>query len=107
MRFCEICDRAMVRDPSMGKIVFRCPCGNEKKGDANDVRIGGASLNSAETSEMYHLLIENAPMDRTNQLVARNCVKCGLDYMTQIRVGESEVIIYKCKCGLEESPADT
>ena len=52
---------------------------------------------------MYRNLIRTAPFDRTNQQVSRSCSGCGLDYMTQIRVGESEAIIYTCKCGNEES----
>jgi len=106
MRFCRNCDRAMIRDPSSGVVVFRCPCGVEETGDPEDARISGAVLGAGETTEMYRLLIRTAPFDRTNQLVQRPCPDCGLDYMTQIRVGVSEVILYKCKCGHEEASGD-
>jgi DNA-directed RNA polymerase subunit M/transcription elongation factor TFIIS len=105
MRFCKNCGRAMIRDPSSGAVVFRCPCGTEEKGAPEDARISGAVLGAGETTEMYRLLIRTAPFDRTNQLVKRLCSDCGLDYMTQIRVGDDEVIIYKCKCGREEGPS--
>lgn len=101
MRFCPTCGRAMIRDPSMGTINFRCPCGVEEKGTAYDARIAGAVLGAGETTEMYQRLIQNAPHDRTNQIVHKQCPDCGLDYMVQIRVGDAEVIIYKCKCGYE------
>ena len=68
-------------------------------GDAYDARVGGAVLGAGETTEMYKRLIQVSPFDRVNQLVAKSCSKCGLDYMTQIRVGESEAIVYTCKCG--------
>ena len=106
MRFCNNCGRAMIRDPSSGTVVFRCPCGVEEKGAPEDARISGAVLGAGETTEMYRLLIKTAPFDRTNQLVARLCPDCGLDYMTQIRVGDSETIVYKCKCGREEVGGD-
>jgi DNA-directed RNA polymerase subunit M/transcription elongation factor TFIIS len=106
MRFCKNCDRAMVRDPSSGAVIFRCHCGVEEPGNPEDARIGGAVLGAGETTEMYRLLIKTAPFDRTDQLVKRLCPDCGLDYMTQIRVGDAEVIVYKCKCGHEEVGGD-
>lgn len=103
MRFCDNCGRAMVRDPSSGVVVFRCPCGVEETGAAADARVSGAILGAGETTEMYRRLITTAPFDRTNQLVSRSCPSCGRDYMTQIRVGPAEVIIHACKCGHEET----
>jgi DNA-directed RNA polymerase subunit M/transcription elongation factor TFIIS len=102
MHFCDVCGRAMSRDTSSGRVKFRCPCSNTVDGTAKDARISGAVLGAGQTTEMYRLLIQTAPYDRTNQLVARTCPECGLDYMTQIRVGDAEIIIYKCKCGFEE-----
>jgi predicted RNA-binding Zn-ribbon protein involved in translation (DUF1610 family) len=92
----------MVRDPSSGSVVFSCPCGHEEKGAPEDARIAGGVLGAGETTEMYRRLIQTAPYDRTNLLVRRLCPDCGLDYMVQIRVGDAEVIVYKCKCGYEE-----
>jgi DNA-directed RNA polymerase subunit M/transcription elongation factor TFIIS len=106
MRFCKNCGRAMIRDPSSGAVVFRCPCGTEEAGGPEDARVFGYVLGAGETTEMYRLLIRTAAHDRTNQLVHRSCPECGLDYMTQIRVGDAEVIVYKCKCGHEESGGD-
>ena len=105
MRFCPNCNRSMVRATGSGAIVFSCPCGVEEPGEAADARISGAVLGATETVSMYESLIRTAPFDRTNQVVMRPCVACGLDYMVQIRVGVSEVIVYKCKCGREERAA--
>lgn len=102
MRFCPACDRAMARDPSSGRVVFRCLCGVEEAGTPADARVGGGVLGASETTEMYHRLIQTAPFDRTCQLVRRPCPDCKRDYMAQVRVGEAEVIIYRCKCGREE-----
>ena len=102
MRFCRACNRAMVRDTSSGAVEFRCACGEVEKGGPEDARVGGGTLGSGETTEMYHNLIRTAPYDRTNQLVRRDCPDCGLDYLTQVRVGASEVIVLRCDCGFEE-----
>ena len=100
MKFCPKCERVMVRDTSSGVVRFSCTgCGEVVAGDAYDSRVGGAVLGAGETTAMYRRLIKTSPFDRVNQLVARVCAQCGLDYMTQIRVGESESIVYTCKCG--------
>lgn len=99
MKFCANCDRVMRRDASTGVVKFVCICGNSEPGTPADARIAGAVLGAGETTEMYGRLIQNAPFDRTNQIVRRPCGECGLDYQVQIRVGKDEVIIYRCKCG--------
>ncbi len=99
MRFCDNCGRVMVRDFGSGAVVFRCACGAEQKGTPEDARTAGAVLGASETAAMYGPLIRTAASDRVNLLVPRDCPRCGLDYMTQIRVGDAEVIVYKCKCG--------
>ena len=102
MRFCSTCDRVMTKDASSGYIIFRCYCGAEEKGDPEDARVSGALVGVGETIELYRTLIRGAAYDRVNQLVRKSpCVECGLDYQTQIRLGKSEIVIYKCKCGAE------
>jgi DNA-directed RNA polymerase subunit M/transcription elongation factor TFIIS len=99
MKFCEADGRVMKAHTDTGVVVFRCSCGAERAGEPEDARIAGELLTAGEVTEMYGPLIRNAPFDRTNQLVKRDCPECGRDYMSQIRVGEAEVIVYKCKCG--------
>jgi DNA-directed RNA polymerase subunit M/transcription elongation factor TFIIS len=100
MKFCSKCERVLVRDTSSGEVRFSCTvCGETVTGDAYDTRVGGGVIGAGETTEMYKRLIQISPFDRVNQLVFRQCDKCGLDYMTQIRVGDGEAIVYTCKCG--------
>jgi len=84
-------------------VVFVCYCGLVSKGTPKDARIAGDVLHAGETEEMYRRLIRNAAYDRVNQQVMRECSKCGLDYMTQIRVGAREVVVWVCKCGYDSS----
>lgn len=106
MRFCKVCDRAMARDASTGELVFRCLCGAEEPGEPADRRVAGGVLSASETTELYVNLIRDAAHDRVNAQVRRDCPDCGLDYATLIRLGEAEVIIYKCKCGRESRGAE-
>ncbi|HVE13717.1 MAG TPA: hypothetical protein VNI01_10020 [Elusimicrobiota bacterium] len=102
MHFCAVCSRAMRRVCLSGVVVFRCACGREEKGGPDDARIGGRSVGVSSTGDTFHTLIRNAPFDRTNKVVKRDCVTCGLDYMTQLRLGTAEIVIYRCKCGRQE-----
>lgn len=100
MKFCPNCQRALVRDTSSGAIMFNCTvCGTVVKGAAQDCLIETKTLNAEETTEMYKQVIDSSAFDPTNQLVEKNCDKCGLDYMSLVRVGENETIIYTCECG--------
>lgn len=105
MRTCPQCERVMASETSTGAVVFICYCGFKVDGKPEDMRIAGDVLNSGETEEMYHRLIRNAPFDRVNQLVKKDCPLCGLDYMTQIRVGAREIVILACKCGYNATRA--
>jgi len=91
----------MIRDTSSGSVVFNCYCGYTVKGTAKDAQIMGGM--SGETEEMYRRLIRTAAHDRVNQQVKKDCPKCGLDYMTQIRVGDREIVVWVCKCGYDSS----
>ncbi len=102
MKFCTICGHSLFRNTSTGVVLFKCPsCDTSEKGTEHDIKILTKKIITSETIEMYRTLIDNASFDRTNQLISKVCKKCGLDYMTRIRVGSSESIIYKCKCGYE------
>ncbi len=106
MQICPECERVMVRSTSTGTVVYLCYCGTEVKGTPADARIAGGILHAGETEEMYKRLIQNAPHDRVNKQVYRDCPKCGLDYMAQIRVGTREVVVWACKCGYRAGPGD-
>lgn len=108
MLFCPLCGRAMLRNMATGSTTFKCTtCLREEKGSAADARVSGAVHGASETTEMYRRLIETASHDRTNQLVRRDCPDCGLDYAVQLRIGDAEVVIYKCKCGHESYGAES
>jgi DNA-directed RNA polymerase subunit M/transcription elongation factor TFIIS len=102
MKFCNKCGRAIKKKISMGNVIFKCVCGSIEESNSEDVLISNITIGTNETTEMYNNLIEFAPFDRTNQLIQMNCPLCGRDYMTQIRVGSSEIIIYRCKCGYKK-----
>ncbi len=100
MKFCIFCDKALERDTTGGIVKFKCKCTYEIHGTAEDARISGVSA-GGENIEMYRILVNNAAHDRVNKQIKKTCPECKLDYMTFIRVGSSESIVFKCKCGYE------
>jgi DNA-directed RNA polymerase subunit M/transcription elongation factor TFIIS len=102
MKFCNNCNRAIKKKIVLGSIVFNCICGYIEPTKPEDVLISNITVNSTETIDMYSNLIELAPYDRTTQLIKLDCPICGLDYLSQIRVGNSEIIVYRCKCGYKK-----
>lgn len=103
MRTCPECGRVMFRSTASGTVSFMCYCGVVAEKTPEDARIAGGVLHAGETEEMYRRLIRNAAFDRVNQQVRKECPKCGLDYMTQIRVGAREIVVWVCKCGYDSS----
>jgi ribosomal protein L37AE/L43A len=95
----------MERDTSSGSVVFVCYCGYRIPGGPMDARLAGGVLHSGQTTAMYERLIRNSAHDRVNQQVSKDCPQCGLDYMTQIRVGEQEIVVWTCKCGYDSTRA--
>jgi predicted RNA-binding Zn-ribbon protein involved in translation (DUF1610 family) len=96
----------MGRDTSTGVVVFHCHCGKQIAGIADDALIVSGVLDAGEAAGMNRRLIYSAPFDRVNQQVKKDCPKCGLDYLTQVRIGAQEVVIYRCTCGYHSSVAD-
>lgn len=106
MHLCPECHtRTMVRAVADGQLTFVCPCGYTMPGKGRDrlMKVGsaagsGPSRTTSMTSR-YQTLIRNAAWSRTMFRVAVDCSRCGLPYMTQIRLGPEELIILTCKCG--------
>lgn len=102
MKFCSLCQRVIKKRIDNDRILFECICGNIEETTEEDVLISSGITKELPSIEKYEKLIYFAPFDRTNQLVYKDCPKCGLDYLTQLRIGENEIIIYRCKCGYKQ-----
>jgi len=102
MKFCSRCQHFIKKQIILGEVVFQCVCSNREESTDEDVLINSSNTEETNSIEMYNNLIEFAPFDRTNQLVQKDCPQCGLDYMTQLRIGEKEIVVYRCKCGYKK-----
>ena len=106
MRFCPEDGSVMTLDTSTGEPRFNCACGRRfpdpergEKPDPNDARIASGALREDETLEKFTRTIRDAPFDPANQKVAADCPDCGRDYLTQVILGPSQIVIRRCRCG--------
>lgn len=98
---CSTCmTRTMVREVADSEVYFRCPCGFQQKGKPMDRLLNTGGNTSIGSSEKYNTLIATAAHSQAVLKVNKECPTCGLPYLTLVRVGDEETIIFTCKnCG--------
>jgi len=89
------------------KILFRCLCGYQEEGNVEDTLMYQEYLESADSNQKHEDFIAQAAFDPAGMIVAKQCPGCPLDYLTMIRLGASEMVIYTCaNCGYRASHDD-
>ena len=99
MKFCTKCNLAIKKSVTSEMIIFKCVCGNIEPSEPDDVLISTGTLLEEDDANMYDDLVKNSPFDPSNTKVMRYCNTCGLDYMTEAKIGPNQNIFYVCKCG--------
>lgn len=100
MVFCTKCEKSCELSTATGELIFKCPiCQTQVKASDYDVMMSSNYSAVEETVDLWDNIIRNAPFDRVSEKVAKTCKKCNRDYMTRLRLGKSEIIVYSCKCG--------
>lgn len=109
MKFCEKCQRCMIKYLDK-KLMFECPsCKEMIEGTDEDARIFGDIFSSVSEINKNIKFIKNMHLDPVNEKVARKCKNCKdpLPYMVFGRFGPSETAILKCIiCGQTEFTGD-
>ncbi len=98
MRFCSYCSSNMSKSTATGAIVFHCRCQIQINGDPADTLMFEELLETSESNLKHEVFIENSAFDPARNIVMKDCPQCGLDFLTMIRVGVNEVIMYSCSC---------
>jgi DNA-directed RNA polymerase subunit M/transcription elongation factor TFIIS len=100
MRFCDQCDSIMRKTTSAtGTIMFQCVCGNSIIGSDDDTLMYEHRNDDASTTNKHEVLIDNSPYDMAANRISKDCPKCGLNFLTQVRIGAAETTIFTCSCG--------
>lgn len=99
-KFCPKCEKSLELSTTTGELIFKCPvCQEQVKGSPYDTLMPANYVTIEENVELWHNIIQNAPFDRVSEKVDIACKKCGRDYLTRLRLGKNESIVYSCKCG--------
>jgi DNA-directed RNA polymerase subunit M/transcription elongation factor TFIIS len=106
MRFCPICESRMIKDTTTGQIIFKCNCSNKMDGKPEDTLMYEEHLEARHSNLKHEVFIENAPYDPAAFIIKEPCLNCSLPYLTSIRVGVQEQVIYVCRCGFKSTYAD-
>lgn len=101
MVFCSLCQGAIPQQINNGEIILKCQCGYVQETTDEDVLIQFDTKAVTSITELYDLFISYSSHDPTITRVHRVC-KCGLDYMTQLRIGHNAITVWTCKCGIVE-----
>lgn len=101
MNFCKQCQSILEKEIShTGAISFLCiACNLRTDGSPADTLIHEEFLEMAEIIQKYDVFVSNSPYDHAGNIVKQDCPKCKLDFMTLVRIGVNESIIYTCVCG--------
>ena len=103
VKFCPVCEKSL--EVSFGTtIIFKCPvCQTVVPSTPEDVRMPTAFHATEENIELWNNIRKNAPFDRVTEKVKKDCPQCKRDYLTMLRLGKNEYVVYACKCGYDSS----
>lgn len=84
---------------SDGKIIFVCRCLNQEDGNQDDTLMASEYYELTDSNLKHEIFIENSPFDPAANIVFKDCLNCGLNFLTQIMLGSAMQVMYTCTCG--------
>lgn len=104
MNFCPDCETYLKKNITPDdKIIFECIiCGLRLNGTDEDTLLQEEFMQSAIVDLIHEQFVLNSAHDDAGNKVMRDCSKCGLNFMTKIRRGETQTVLYTCTCGNRE-----
>jgi DNA-directed RNA polymerase subunit M/transcription elongation factor TFIIS len=106
MKFCNICESLLIKSTDTGNIQFKCNCLNTIEGEPDDSIMYEEYLEVSHSNLKHEVFIENAPHDNAANIIKYPCLECPLPYLTMIRIGEQEQVLYVCECGFKSTYSD-
>jgi len=104
--FCTNCEKSTIRKTING-VEFICSCGTKIEGSPYDVLIKSDNFGNQQLmTDINQQLGRNAPYDRTNTIIPQPCNNCGRPYSTQVKIGETGIVIKSCRCKNEVKKAN-
>ncbi len=102
MKFCRECNSVMSKTTTLhGAIIFQCPCQLQEPGQPDDSLMAEGLFENTGSDHKHMIFIENSPFDPAANIVLKDCLNCGLNFLTLIRIGQNETTFYTCTCGFQ------
>jgi len=99
-KFCDECQSLLNINILDGNLKFKCSkCNKIFQASADDTLIYEEYPETASSNDKYIDYIRNSSYDFAGKKIVKDCTNCGLDFMTQIYVGDSSTVMYTCTCG--------
>lgn len=99
MKFCKDCSSILTPKATGDKLVFICICGNQYDATPEDTLRIHRIIDASESTQKFHMFMENASFDPAANIVKKECPQCKLGYMTRVYVGQNVSLYYVCECG--------
>src|SRR3989304_9788735 len=96
MKFCIECSSILIPSVKTGELTFHCKCGKIYTSDDNDTLRFEEYMESSESKEKYQTFIDNSAFDPVGYKINKLCDECKMPYLTLIRVGKDEQLVYNC-----------
>ncbi len=108
MDFCPECQAYMIKNITQNnEIVFECTsCSISFNGNDDDTLLDEDFLEVSLADSVHGQFVDNSAFDEAANIVMRDCKKCGLNFMTKIRIGILQNTNYTCTCGHVEVAFD-
>lgn len=94
---CEQCRNLLDAVTHGEQLQFKCkPCNKVFPANPEDTLM--ASFTKYMEHDKYSDLIRGSAYDPTNKKINKKCKNCGKDYMSMLRLGEDELVVFVCTC---------
>jgi hypothetical protein len=92
----------MNKSTNTGVIVFHCKCMAQIVGAPEDTLMSEKLLETSESNLKHEVFIENSKFDPAACIIAKDCPRCPMNFLTLIRVGVNLTTMYCCRnCGFQ------
>lgn len=98
MKFCE-CGSKLTKEITQNEVRFTCRCQQSFPGEPDDTLMYEVAAGVSGSVQLHGVFMDNAPHDPAALLVHKDCLRCGVDYLTIMYIGSSMETFYACTCG--------
>lgn len=105
-KFCPECESYMHKSTATGTIIYKCRCQFTMQGNEYDTLMDEQIYGAAESNIKYIDFINNSAHDPAGNRINKPCPSCKVPFITTIRLGSTEMVMFLCDCGWRGTSID-